>query len=200
MRKLEKDRHKAEDKESLLQVILSNMISLLKIFLVCFVLVYFTANFIIRPMRVQGSSMYPTLKSGEFGLGNAFSGHFQEIKRGDIVIVYDRQRTHTFWIKRVIGLPNERIRAKDDVVYINDVPLEEPYLDNDYAESIRLTEDFCFTEDFDEVQLQEDEYFLMGDNRYASKDSREIGPFKREDIKAVHFFVVLPFGKMRVAG
>ena len=143
--------------------------------------------------------MYPTLNTGEFGFGNAFSGQFQEIKRGDIVIVYDKKKTHTYWVKRVIGLPGERIRASGDTVYINDTAIQEPYLDNDYADSIRLTENYKFTEDFDEVQLGEDEYYLMGDNRYASKDSREMGAFKRGDIKAVDFFIVLPFNKMRVA-
>lgn len=98
--------------------------------------------------------MYPTLKTGEFGFGNAFSGHFQEIKRGDIVIVYDKKKTHTYWVKRVIGLPGERIRASGDTVYINDTAIQEPYLDNDYADSIRLTENYKFTEDFDEVQLE----------------------------------------------
>ena len=102
-------------------------------------------------------------------------------------------------VKRVIGLPGERIRASGDTVYINDSAIQEPYLDNDYADSIRLTENYKFTEDFDEVQLGEDEYFLLGDNRYASKDSRELGPFRRADIKAVDFFIVLPFNKMRVA-
>ena len=199
MQKQEKDRHRLEEHESLAGVIFSNLFSLLKIFLVCFVLVYLTANYLVRPLRVQGGSMYPTLKTGEFGFGNAFSGHFQEIKRGDIVIVYDKKKTHTYWVKRVIGLPGERIRASGDTVYINDTAIQEPYLDNDYADSIRLTENYKFTEDFDEVQLGEDEYYLMGDNRYASKDSREMGACKRVDIKAVDFFIVLPFNKMRVA-
>ena len=199
MQKQEKDRHRLEEHESLAGVIFSNLFSLLKIFLVCFVLVYLTANYLVRPLRVQGGSMYPTLKTGEFGFSNAFSGHFQEIKHGDIVIVYDKKKTHTYWVKRVIGLPGERIRASGDTVYINDTAIQEPYLDNDYADSIRLTENYKFTEDFDEVQLGEDEYYLMGDNRYASKGSREMGAFKRGDIKAVDFFIVLPFNKMRVA-
>ena len=169
MQKQEKDRHRLEEHESLAGVIFSNLFSLLKIFLVCFVLVYLTANYLVRPLRVQGGSMY------------------------------DKKKTHTYWVKRVIGLPGERIRASGDTVYINDTAIQEPYLDNDYADSIRLAENYKFTEDFDEVQLGEDEYYLMGDNRYASKDSREMGAFKRGDIEAVDFFIVLPFNKMRVA-
>lgn len=198
MREPKTDRHKLQKDETLVRVIASNLFSLLKIFVVCFVMVYFCATFLIRPQRVQGDSMFPTLKSGEFGFGNAFSGHFQKIKRGDIVVVYEKN-THNYWIKRVIGLPNETIRASDDTVYINNEALKEPYLQNDYADSIRLTEDFNFTKDFPEVKLGKDEYFLMGDNRWSSLDSRKLGPFKRSDIKAVDFYVVLPFRKMRVA-
>ena len=198
MQRQEKDKHREMESESLVKVIFSNLFSLFKIFIVCLVIVNLVGSFLIKPLHVEGSSMYPTIKSGEFGFGNAFSGHFQSIERGDIVIAYDAENTKQFIIKRVIGLPNERIRASDDIVYINDQQLKEPYLENDFKESIQLTENYKFTEDFDEVQLGDDEYFLMGDNRYLSKDSRDLGPFKRSDIKAVGFFVALPFSKMRV--
>lgn len=198
MRRQEKDKHREKESESLIKVIFSNLFSLLKIFIVCLIIVNVVGSFVIKPLHVEGSSMYPTIKSGEFGFGNAFAGHFQSIERGDIVIAYDKRFTKQLIIKRVIGLPNERIRASGDVVYINDHELKEPYLENDFKESIQLTENYKFTEDFDEVQLGDDEYFLMGDNRYLSKDSRELGAFKRSDIKAVGFFVTLPFSKMRV--
>ncbi len=199
MQKQEKDRHRLEEHESLAGVIFSNLVFITENIPCLFCAGVSNSQLSCAAVRVQGGSMYPTLKTGEFGFGNAFSGHFQEIKRGDIVIVYDKKKTHTYWVKRVIGLPGERIRASGDTVYINDTAIQEPYLDNDYADSIRLTENYKFTEDFDEVQLGEDEYYLMGDNRYASKDSREMGAFKRGDIKAVDFFIVLPFNKMRVA-
>ena len=136
--------------------------------------------------------MDPTLEDGEIGLMNVFSAKFQDIERFDVVVVYNEEKKEN-WVKRVIGLPGDTIYAKDDVVYVNGMPIEEPYLDNDYADSIRLTENYKFTEDFDELQLGEDEYYLMGDNRYASKDSREMGAFKRGDIKAVDFFISVGF-------
>ena len=197
MQKQEKDRHRLEEHESLAGVIFSNLFSLLKIFLVCFVLVYLTANYLVRPLRVQGGSMYPTLKTGEFGFGNAFSGHFQEIKRGDIVIVYEKEKTHTYWIKRVIGLPGDTIYAKDDVVYVNGMPIEEPYLDNAYANQIRRHGN-NFTEDFPKRTLKDNEYFLMGDNRIVSYDSRRVGPFKREDIRGKDVYVLFPFNKIKM--
>ena len=197
MQKQEKDRHRLEEHESLAGVIFSNLFSLLKIFLVCFVLVYLTANYLVRPLRVQGGSMYPTLKTGEFGFGNAFSGHFQEIKRGDIVIVYDKKKTHTYWVKRVIGLPGERIRASGDTVYINDTAIQEPYLDNAYANQIRRHGN-NFTEDFPKRTLKDNEYFLMGDNRTVSYVSRRVGPFKREDIRGKDVYVLFPFNKIKM--
>ena len=75
---------------------------------------------------------------------------------------------HRMIIKRVIGLPGDRISCKDDKVYVNDKALDEPYLDNEWANAIRDTVD-AFTEDFTEVCLQEDEYWLMGDNRINSR-------------------------------
>lgn len=198
MQGLERDKHSREERESIPRVILSNLFSLLKIFLVCFILVYLTANYLVRPFHVNGASMYPTLKDGEFGFSNAFTGHFQDVKRGDIVIIYDDRVTHSYWVKRVIGMPGETIEGRDDCVYINGKALKEPYLDNDFAENIRLTDSSLFMEDFDKVTLGEDEYFLMGDNRYISLDSRKMGPFKRDDIRAVGFAVALPLKGMRV--
>ena len=148
----------------------------MKTFVICFVCIFLLTNFVVKPVRVDGRSMDPTLEDGEIGLMNVFSAKFQDIERFDVVVVYNEEKKEN-WVKRVIGLPGDTIYAKDDVVYVNGMPIEEPYLDNDYADSIRLTENYKFTEDFDEVQLGEDEYYLMGDNRYASKDSREMGAF-----------------------
>jgi len=189
-----KPKKKKEEKKGLKY----ELLDLVKTFVICFVCIFLLTNFVVKPVRVDGRSMDPTLEDGEIGLMNVFSAKFQDIERFDVVVVYNEEKKEN-WVKRVIGLPGDTIYAKDDVVYVNGMPIEEPYLDNDYADSIRLTENYKFTEDFDEVQLGEDEYYLMGDNRYASKDSREMGAFKRGDIKAVDFFIVLPFNKMRVA-
>ncbi len=72
--------------------------------------------------------MYPTLHDKEFGLSNAFAAKFQDIERGDIVVAYENTQLYTYVVKRVIGLPNETISCKDDVVYVNGKPLDEPYL------------------------------------------------------------------------
>lgn len=191
-----KNKHKQESKETLGKVILSNVVSLLKIFFVCVIFVYLSVNFLARPIRVDGGSMFPTFEEHEFGLSNAFSAKFMDINRQDIAVVYDLQMER-FLIKRVIGIPGDRIYAKDDKVYVNDKLFEEPYLDNAFADTFRDLNG-RFTEDFTEVTLGEDEYFLMGDNRSNSTDSRKLGPFKRSQIKGIHVFVVFPFTRIRI--
>ena len=153
MHKSVNSKHRQERDETLGRVIGSNLLSLLKIFLACFVLVYLTINFAVRPIHVSGQSMFPTIEEGDFALSNAFSAKFQEIERGDIVIAYENKQMHRMIIKRVIGLPGDRISCKDDKVYVNDKALDEPYLDNEWANAIRDTVD-AFTEDFNEVCLK----------------------------------------------
>lgn len=197
MRKSVNSKHRQEHDETLGRVIGSNLLSLLKIFLACFILVYLTVNFVIRPIHVSGQSMFPTIEEGDFALSNAFSAKFQEIKRGDIVIAYENKQMHRMIIKRVIGLPGDRISCKDDIVYVNGAPLDEPYLDNEWAAAIRDTVE-AFTEDFEEVKLKDDEYWLLGDNRINSRDSRNFGPFKRSQIKGRDALVIFPFHKIHI--
>lgn len=188
-------KHRQDSKETLSNVILSNLFALLKIVFVCFILVYFVFNYGIRPVRVNGSSMFPTLQNKEYALSNAFAGHFLEIERGDIVVAYHPE--FKYIIKRVIALPEDRVYAKDEIVYVNGKAIDEPYLDNDYARNI-LDSKEVFTKDFDEVVLGEDEYWLMGDNRYDTIDSTTLGPFNHDQIKGVHAAVFLPFTQMRI--
>lgn len=191
-----KRKHRQDNEETLGNVIFLNLFSLMKIVLACFILVYFVFNFGIRPIRVNGASMFPTLQDREYALSNAFAGHFLKIERGDIVVAYHSK--FKYIIKRVIGIPGDSVYAKDEHVYVNGECIEEPYLENDYAHNIIDTKEI-FTQDFDEVLLGEDEYWLMGDNRYNTMDSTMLGPFSRDDIKGKDVAVFLPFGHARVA-
>lgn len=169
---------------------------LVRTFVICFVFVFLITSFIIKPVRVDGRSMYPTLEDGEIGLMNVFSAKFQEINRYDVVVVYNEEKNEN-WVKRVIGLPGDTVYAKDDVVYVNGIAIDEPYLDSSYVKQIR-SHGNNFTEDFDKVTLGEDEYFLMGDNRIVSYDSRKVGAFKREDIRGKDVYVLYPFTKIKM--
>ncbi|MCR0505502.1 signal peptidase I, partial [[Clostridium] innocuum] len=127
-----KPKKKKEEKKGLKY----ELLDLVKTFVICFVCIFLLTTFVIKPVRVDGRSMYPTLEDGEIGLMNVFSAKFQDIKRFDVVVVYNEEKDEN-WVKRVIGLPGDTIYAKADVVYVNCLPLDEPSLNNSYAKQIR---------------------------------------------------------------
>ncbi len=150
---------------------------------VCIILlIIFLCSFIVTPVRVNGTSMYPTLKDGEIMLLNKINYRFHDIKRFDIVVVKtDNEKI----IKRVIGLPGETLKFEDNTLYIDGQEVKEPYLKEETA-------------DFDLSLLEmekvpSDCYFVMGDNRDNSKDSRMIGPVKKKQITGRAKLVVFPF-------
>ena len=116
-------------------------------------------------MSISGNSMYPTLKDKQV----VKVSKIKEINRFDIVIV--KKHDNYLIVKRVIGLPNEKVEYKDNHLYINDKPVTEDFIDL-YSTK---TENFVYT-------LKDNEYFLLGDNREYSTDSREHGPFRKEEI------------------
>ena len=116
-------------------------------------------------MSISGNSMYPTLKDKQV----VRISKAKEINRFDIVIA--KKHDNYLIVKRVIGLPNEKIEYKNNHLYINDEPVTEDFID---LYTVK-TEDFTYV-------LEEDEYFLLGDNREYSTDSREYGAFEKEKI------------------
>ncbi len=172
------------------------LIEIGKTFVVCFILVNLLTSFVVCPVKVDGQSMYPTLHDESLGVVNLFLVKFGDIYRQDIVVVKYRPENES-WVKRVIGLPGDRISCKGDKIYINGEVLEEPYLDTEYATNEKNKRGY-FTNDFDEVVLGEDEYFLMGDNRCMSRDSRMVGVFKKEDIIGKDIYVFFPFEHMGI--
>lgn len=116
-------------------------------------------------MSISGNSMYPTLKDKQI----VKVSKIKEINRFDIVIA--KKTDNYLIVKRVMGLPNEKIEYKNNHLYINDEPVTEDFIDL-YSTK---TENFVYT-------LKDNEYFLLGDNREYSTDSREHGPFRKEEI------------------
>ena len=118
------------------------------------------------------------------------------IKRFDIAIIYSEELDEKI-IKRVIGLPGETIRYQNDVLYVNNELVEQDFLDPEFVEnSKKIYNTELFTDDF-EVTLKNDEYFMMGDNRLRSTDSRELGPFVIEDIIGINGVVLFPFSNIQ---
>lgn len=198
-------RYNEDDERTLLEDILD----FVKVFVISAIVILLFVNFVAHPVRVDGKSMYPTLKDGEFGFTNVGGVLLNGVERGDIVVVTmeeDGQKTH--WVKRVVGLPGDTVSCVNDVVYINGKVLDETkYIDPDYRQS--LVDKFGYFNkvpnadntdvvDFEEVKLKDDEYYVMGDNRPYSKDSRYVGPVKKSQIFAKKMLVLLPISDIGV--
>lgn len=146
-------------------------------YLIIVIVVILIRSFIATPVRVDGDSMVDTLHDGEILILNKLS----KIKRYDIVVLEDSDADNI--IKRVYGMPGETIRIENSKIYINGKLLEDNYA-------------FGETSFVSDLTLEDDEYFVLGDNREISKDSRVIGPIKKENIEGVTIFRLFPFNKM----
>ena len=132
--------------------------------------------FVITPVVVDGTSMNYTLKDEEVLLLHKFD---RKYTYGDIVVV-EREVEKDLIIKRVIALPGDTIYALDGIVYVNNEPIKEEYKKG-------------ITFDFNEVKVPDDHYFVMGDNRMHSDDSRRMGPISKDNIKGTVKFRIYPF-------
>jgi signal peptidase I len=154
-------------------------------------------TFLFVPVLVDGDSMMPTLNDKSRMIVNKIGYSVGEPKRGDIVVFHAPDGRD--YIKRVIGIPGDSIEYKNDVLTINGKKIEEPYL-NKYKKQIEtgtLTEDFTLENLFGIKRIPKDEYWLMGDNRRWSKDSREIGTIKRDKIVGKTSLVFWPLSEFR---
>ena len=165
-------------------------VDLLRIVIIIVVLVYLIPIFVVRPETVSGRSMLPTLEDGDRGLTNIFSPLIFGIHRFDVVAVVEPESGDQ-WVKRVIGLPGETVAYRSGVLYINGQAVEESFLNDEYINGTGRTRS-NFTNDMAEVTLGDNEYFLVGDNRPDSYDSRARGPFQRSDIIGKHFYAFYP--------
>ena len=148
-------------------------------YVVIIVAVVLFRTYIATPVRVDGDSMNPTLQNGQIMILNKMD---KEYKRMDI-IVFDYKTDRL--IKRVIGLPGETVKIEDNTIYINGEAIE------DYSNDVK-------TADYDlEITIPSGYYFVMGDNRYDSADSRILGLISAEDIKGTICFRLYPFMQMR---
>lgn len=153
-------------------------------YLVIIISVVLIRSFIITPVRVSGLSMYPKFDDGQILILNKMD---KNIKRFDIVVIdYNGEKL----IKRVIGLPGEHIKYENNVLYVNGKEVKESFLN----EGVK-TNDFDMIDTFITSFIPKDSYFVLGDNRENSTDSRVLGFIKKEDILGTTIFSIFPFTK-----
>jgi len=144
-------------------------------YIIILIVVILVRTFIITPVRVDGASMNKMLNNNDILLLYRLA----KLERYDIVVLKETIDNDTI-IKRIIGMPGETVEIKNNKIYINDEEIEDKYgAGNTYS--------------IDKITLKDDEYYVLGDNRIISMDSRVFGPIKKEDIKGTTNFVMYPF-------
>lgn len=171
---------------------LKEVFSWLKAIVVALVIAFVIRTFIFVPVIVEGESMMPTLHNADRMIVSKISNYVGELDRGDIVVFHATESKD--YIKRVIAIPGDTLEYRDDVLYINGEAVEEPYLDEFRTQmnGFPLTENFTLEQVTGESVVPEDSYFVMGDNRQNSKDSREIGFVSKEEIVGKTNFIFWP--------
>jgi signal peptidase I len=147
---------------------------LLKLLIIAFLVVVPFRKFVAQPFIVDGASMDPTFKNGQYLIVDELTYHFKTPERGSVLIFRYPKDPKKFFIKRVIGLPGETVEIKGGVVTITNKNGEKLTLDEPYVKYPRS--------DTENRILNTDEYWVMGDNRYGSSDSRVWGPVPEKNI------------------
>ncbi|MCR5228645.1 MAG: signal peptidase I [Solobacterium sp.] len=171
----------------------SDIWDFIKTLLISMTVVFVLADFVIRPIRVDGSSMFPTLKDGSLGLANVIGYRVSGLKRFDIAIIYLSDKKE-YLVKRVIGMPGDTVEYRDGRLFINGELTEEPFFDSAYKESYSGV----FMQDVSAFELGEGQYYCLGDNRPNSRDSRYYGPFYKDQIFAKGALIIWPFDQAGV--
>ena len=182
------EKENAKDAETaaghpLLKTLLSIVICIFTALILAFLITRYAAHH----TSVEGSSMETALADGDQIIVEKISYYFHDPQRYDIIVFSNQERVN--YIKRIIGLPGETVQIAEGIIFINGEALLESY-GSEWMEDSGLAAE--------EILLGEDEYFVLGDNRNSSEDSRyaNIGNIKKEYIKGKAWFVVRPFKKM----
>lgn len=144
--------------------------------------------FLYQPVRVEGTSMQPELRDQDRLFINKFAYHFENISRGDVVVFHYPRDPSKSYIKRIIALPGDTLDIDEGRVYVNGKRVDESYVPRRYRD----------TRSIPETVIPQNEYFVMGDHRSISSDSRDFGPVPRDLIYGKAAFVYWPADNMGV--
>ena len=161
-------------------------------FIVAFIIVGGVYFFLGRPFTVSGASMYPTLHNGD----RMVLSKVGDIHRFDVVILKAPDE-NVEYIKRVIGMPGDTVEMRSGVLYINGKKIDQPFINTEaLAKQTVFMDDFTLESLTGESKVPEGKYFVLGDNRGVSKDSRMIGFIDRSAIEGKAVFTIWPFGRI----
>lgn len=173
----------------------SYVLELIKVVVISLAIIIPIRYYLIQPFYVKGASMEPNFYDKEYLIIDEISYRFHEPRRGDIVVFKYPRNPEEYFIKRIIGLPGEKIQVKDGFVYI---------YNKEHEEGIQLTEKYL-SEDIrtyglneEIITLGDNEYYILGDNRNSSKDSRSFGPVDKKFLTGRVLFRGWPFNRVNV--
>jgi signal peptidase I len=151
-----------------------------------FAIAIFIVIFVVQPVKVEGTSMQPQLVDQERIFVNRFIYRFQDISRGDIVVFWYPKDNRKSFIKRVLGVPGDEVEIRRGSVFINGNKVEEPYLKPEFRDN----------KSFGKVIVPPDNFFVLGDHRNSSNDSRSWGYVARELIYGKAIFSYWPVSRL----
>ena len=181
------------DDSSMVRSVGEFILEIVKVVIISLAFIIPVRYFLIQPFYVKGASMEPNFYDRDYLIINEIGYRFEAPQRGDAIVFRYPKDSKQYFIKRIIGLPGEKIRIKNDLIYVYNeiypqgIVLEETYLD----ESVKTAGD-------KEVLLEKDEYYVLGDNRNFSLDSRNFGPVTRDSFIGRTWIRGWPFNRAEV--
>jgi signal peptidase I len=174
---------------------ISGAIEIIKIIAISLAIIIPIRYYVIQPFYVKGASMEPTFYDHEYLIIDEISYRFNQPQRGDIVVFKYPRDPKEYFIKRIIGLPGEKITFKDGSVFI---------YNNEHPEGFVLPEEYLSSDlqtlasNDETINLSRDEFYVLGDNRNASKDSRSFGPVNKSFLIGKVLFRGFPFNRVTI--
>ena len=166
--------------------------AILQVVVLSFAIFMVTYIFVFQPNKVRGSSMVPTFLDGDYLLTDKVTYRWmRKPEQGDIIVFQSPENQNYDFIKRIIGLPGDTIKVQNGKVFVNDNQLDENYLPVGLA-----TRSGAFLKEGIAYKIPENSYFVLGDNRNGSSDSREWGPVVREKLVGRAWFRYLPINRI----
>jgi len=177
-------------KRSLLTNVAWGIFDFLKTVVIIVAIALAIRGFLVQPFIVEGKSMEPNFENNNYLITEKVSYKLHAPRRGDIVIFHPPGDDEINYIKRLVGVPGDRIEIQGGAVMVNGKKITEPYLHSDEQTLVGKSE-------FSSVALADNEYFIMGDNRNQSRDSREIGIISGNRIVSRIWFRLLPLDEIK---